>query len=486
MRSTYGGHSEVKIEKGLSSGPIVSSIEASASMKGKVIKQSAYVFAAQVAGLACGLLSNFLVAWMLGPAGRGSFYLVQLIASLGQVFLNCGLGPAAVYYLQRDKRYSDSQVRSTILWSSVVLGVLPMMACGLAWPLLAKVVFGKLSPALFWVALASIPGMVVSWNVSYLSLARGSTTSFNILRTAPSLLFLLFLILMVGRHDYSPIGVAISWLASTSITAGLAPVVVRKIANQAGSEENGFLRNAAGFGFRSHLGAVTQYLQHRIDAVLVGFFCSLRDVGIFSLAVSIAELLWYLPNTVANVLISHVAESSEEAGARLTASFCRATLALTAVLAALLAAVGVWAIPVILPAFSYSSHLLCVLLPGTVSVVIFKILSSDLNGRGRPLETFRPAAISLAACFAAGLIVIPRFGIMAAAIVTSAGYVLNAALCLRRYSAITAVPMRDLLLLRYTDIMMMRNLWRQKRAARAVIDVGGLEAARQCPDQNVV
>ncbi len=464
----------MNVEPDLSTG-IVDSAKSAISRKRKLAKHSGYVFASQIAGLGCGLLSNFLVAWMLGPAGRGSFYLVQLITTLGQVLLNCGLGPAAVYYLQRDKRYSDSQIRSVLMRSSIFLGILPIVACGLAWPWLAKVAGGKLSPSLLWLALASIPGTVVSWNMSFLSLARGSMSSFNILRSAPSALFLALLIVMIGIRSYSTLGVAICWFMTTAITAAFAPIIVGKRADLSPPRTSGFLRGAAAFGSRSHLGAITQYLQHRIDAVLVGFFCSLRDVGIFSVGVSIAELLWYVPNTVANVLISHVAESPEEEGARLTAALCRAVLALTAVLAVLLAALSAWVVPVILPAFRYSLRVLWALLPGTVSVVIFKILSSDLNGRGRPLETFRPAAISLAVCFVGGLIVIPRFGIVGAALVTSLGYVLNAALCMRRFSRITAVPMEAMVRLRYTDLVTVRSLWRKKAADRPMDVASGFD-----------
>lgn len=431
----------------------------------RVIRHSVFVFAAQILALCCGVFANFFVAWMLGPAGRGSFYLLQLIASVGQVLLNCGFGPAAVYYSQRKKIYSDNNVRSTILWASLGFGILPLLAFGVGWPVVAHLFTGKLSTGLLWVALASVPGMVVSWNLSYLSLARGRIGSFNLLRSAPSPLFLLGVTIAWLTQHKTPIAVGVCWLASTSATAAIAPFVIKRIyENKVDGRRQHFFRDAIAFGFRSHVGAVTQYFQHRADAVLVSILCPLRDVGIYSLAVSVAELLWYLPNTVASVLISPVAESSEREGAILTAAFCRATLAITAILAVLLAMVAAWLIPVVLPAFSYSSWLLFLLLPGTVSVVLFKILSSDLNGRGRPLETFRPAIISLAASLLAGILLIPHYGISAAAMITSAGYILNSVLSMQVYSKITRFPIRQLLVCSRADLHLIRDAWRVKRA----------------------
>jgi O-antigen/teichoic acid export membrane protein len=106
------------------------------------------------------------------------------------------------------------------------------------------------------------------------------------------------------------------------------------------------------------------------------------------------------------------------------------------------------------------------LLPGTVAVTIFKVLAGDLNGRGHPQATFRPAATALAASFIGGIIIVPRFGILGAALVTSAGYVLNALLYAHTYSRITAVPIRELLLLRLSDLLIIQGFWTRFRGGR--------------------
>src|SRR6266705_6951223 len=68
-----------------------------------LFRDSTLVFATQVAGLCCAVVTNFLVAWIAGREGRGLIYLLQVISGIGLMLLNFGLGPASIYYLGRDK-----------------------------------------------------------------------------------------------------------------------------------------------------------------------------------------------------------------------------------------------------------------------------------------------------------------------------------------------------------------------------------------------
>ena len=85
-------------------------------------------------------------------------------------------------------------------------------------------------------------------------------------------------------------------------------------------------------------------------------------------------------------------------------------------------------------------------------------MSSDFNGRGKPIETFYPAAIALGAGLVCGMLVIPRFGICGAALVTTGGYALNSWLYVRSYNRMTAAPVSSLLFLRSEDLVLAASL----------------------------
>jgi O-antigen/teichoic acid export membrane protein len=436
---------EVKAPAGQAPGP-------ASSPERLLFAQSAAVFAVQALAVVCGLLNNLLVAWMLGPAGKGLIYLLQFLGGATVILLNLGLGPAAVYFTGRERRYAGEEIASGVLWSSLVLGAAPLFLVTLAWPWAGGLLGARLGGPYLWLALVAIPGLILAWTGGYWVLAQGRVVSYNVLRIAPPALFLASLILLAASGGHLDFPVAAAWVLSVALAGGYAAGLLRRGAGGWRLKGRRFLPAALRFGWRSHLGAVTQFLQHRVDILLVAHFLPLREVGQYSVAVGVAELLWNVPNTVASVLMPHVAGSSDEHAKHLTSLFCRSALGLTAALAVAVGAASSLAIPWLLPAFRSSVPLIWMLIPGVVAASVFKILSSDFNGRGRPLETFRPAAIALTVSVTAGIVVVPRYGVAGAACVTSAAYLLNAFLYLRAYARITALPANDLLVLRREDL----------------------------------
>jgi|SRR5579872_1408033 len=427
----------------------------------RIATDSANVFLAQVAGLAFGVSNNLLIAWMLGPQGKGLLYFIQFVASSAVIFLNLGLGPSAVYHLRRDHTHSEADVASVLLWPSLLFGFLPVTLVGISWPWVGHAASGKFGTQYLMISLVAIPGMVLTWNASYLELAKGRILSYSLLRIAPPALFFLglFFLLLLPSHRDSLL-VATVWLVSALLTALYAGLLVHEAGAALNAQRLNLLRGAFRFGWSSHLGAVAQYLQHRVDIVLVSFLLPLRALGIYSIAVAGSELLWYVPNTVATVLMPHVAASSDEAATRMTSKFCRVIVAMNATLALVLAVVSTVLIHWLLPAFRASILPLWLLLPGTIAASVFKVLSSDFNGRGKPFETFRPAVVSLFACVAVGLVAIPKLGVNGAALVTSGGYILNTILYIRVYSRITSVSNADLLLVRRKDLSSLSGMLR--------------------------
>ena len=68
---------------------------------------------------------------------------------------------------------------------------------------------------------------------------------------------------------------------------------------------------------------------YRLDVYVVALFLSPRDVAFYSIATSIAELSWYIPNSVGIVLFPKLSNEPEEKIHSLTAEVCRHTLFIT-------------------------------------------------------------------------------------------------------------------------------------------------------------
>ena len=423
-----------------------------------IFRESSAVFAAQVMMLVAGALNNFLVARLGGPDGKGIVYTLQLFSTAALVFANFGIGPAAVYHFHRDEGFSLDEITSGLLWPSFLLGCIPLLAVMLLrQSSIAWIHTGSWNSAAV-LAFAVVPAYTLIWNLSYLYLAKSEMAGYNLLRASSQVLFTIMLFALLAIHSAGIRPLIVTWMLSIWTPAVLALVVMAGTTGIWRFPSRRFVQHAFGFGWRSHLGAVVQYLQHRADVVLVLYYLPLRDLGIYSLAVGLAELLWYVPQSVSQVLLPHIAASEDADADDITSAFCRTSVAITALLSVLLALTATLVIPWILPAFRSAVPLLWILLPGTVVASIFKVLASDLNGRGQPLRTLFPPAAALLFSLAVCSYAIPRFGMIGAAVVSSLSYLLNASLYLYSYSRNSALNARSLVLLQFSDIAWYRRL----------------------------
>lgn len=424
----------------------------------KLFRQSSHVFLTQMISLAAGVVSTFLIARMAGPEGKGFIYSLQFLSGVALIFMNFGIGPAAVYHFRRDDGFSVEDITSGLLWPSLLLGAVPLVLLAVLRQTSIPLFHTGMWNAAAMLAFSAVPAYTLVWNLGYLYLAKGEIGGYNLLRASQSMVFALLLVGLLIGHVTSLRILVGTWFVSVWLPALLALVVLARTVGIWRVPSRRFVKHAFEFGWRSHLGAVVQYLQHRADVVLIMYFLPLRDLGIYSLAIGLVELLWYVPQSVSQVLLPHVASSTEADADSITSAFCRASVTAAAVLSLFLALVSSAVIPWLIPAFHEAIPVIWILLPGAVVASIFKVLSSDLNGRGRPLKTLFPPATALLFSVAGCIYAIPRFGIIGAAVVTSLSYLLNASLYIYGYSRSSSLTARSLVVLRSSDLAWYRRL----------------------------
>lgn len=423
-----------------------------------IFRESSSVFAAQVLMLLSGVLNNFFVARLGGPDGKGFIYTLQLFSAAGLIFTNFGIGPAAVYHFRRDDGFTVEEIASGLLWPSFLLGCVPVALMAVLRHSSFALFHNRTWESAAMLAFAVIPAFTLAWNLGYLYLAKGEIAGYNFLRVSQSAFFTVLLVGLFAAHVTQLRILVTAWMTGVCAPALLAVIVLRRTVNIWRMPGRRFVKHAFEFGWRSHLGAVVQYMQHRADVVLIMYFLPLRDLGIYSLAIGLVELLWYVPQSVSQVLLPHVASSNESDADSITSAFCRASVSVAALLSLLLGTISTFVVPWLLPAFRESIPAIWALLPGAVGASIFKVLSADLNGRGQPLKTLFPASIGLAFSLAGCCYAIPRFGMLGAAVVTSLSYLLNASLYVYMYARTSSLTPSSLIIVRWSDLAWYRQL----------------------------
>jgi O-antigen/teichoic acid export membrane protein len=158
----------------------------------------------------------------------------------------------------------------------------------------------------------------------------------------------------------------------------------------------------------------------RFDSFLLGATRPPAELGLYSNAVNLAEVVWYFPGTLGQVLLSHT-------GGKGNARLCRRTLLAVVVLSSasvlLLGLSGRLLITTLFgPDFAPSFGPLLILLPGAVGMSCVRIgqIWLLIYGRASLVRTVNAAAAAAGAIL--WWISIPKYGLTAAATVSSLLY----------------------------------------------------------------
>ncbi len=391
-----------------------------------LIRQSAQTVAWQVVGFLALALSSMITARALGPADRGllaaAYLYPQLVVTLGSL----SLGVAIFHHLSR-REFSLEEFAGTCTAASGGLGAASLVLLlltlwmggetlhrGISWGILLPVVLPL--PCLFALGYFSIllqGAMDIGW--------------YNLVTYGQKLLSLLVVLglLGLGRLRVWDLAVAGAILAAAS---GLVPVWrLRRHAPGAWRVRAPLFRYLLADGLRIHLGGVAIFLASRANLFVANAFLGKAEVGFLYVAITLAELIWFISVAAETVLYPQVARMTEGDAAVLTARVCRQILALSALGAAVLfiaapAAVLLYGGHAFLPAVTP----LRLLLPGIVALTISKTLSALWVRKGWFLMLALLAGGTGVLSLILNALLIPRLGTSGAALATTIPYVLNA------------------------------------------------------------
>jgi O-antigen/teichoic acid export membrane protein len=212
------------------------------------------------------------------------------------------------------------------------------------------------------------------------------------------------------------------------------------------------------YGAKSYAGNLMTLFTYRLDNYLVNFYSGVASVGIYTTSVSTAEILWNLPNAVSSALFPKISGLDETTGSLLTARTCRILVLVTIPLAILFGFLGYFLIPIIFGSqFADSSVPFLLLLPGMIFVLVTKILSANLSGRGKPQYPAYTAAATLALTILLDIYWIPSMGVPGAALASTVSYFAGAILTLTWFQRISGLSWQTALIVERGDIPLLRQ-----------------------------
>jgi O-antigen/teichoic acid export membrane protein len=256
---------------------------------------------------------------------------------------------------------------------------------------------------------------------------------------------------------------ATSALVSLAIGAAVSGViglvlVGREVPLRLGIDSK-ILRSFLNFGIRGYAANLMQFMNYRLDALIVNGLLGIVSVGYYSIATAMAETLWYGANALALVMFPHVSSLERKEADRITPVVCRNAIFMTLIGAVLMFAVSRQLILIVFGSgMTPALHPLWLLLPGIVAQAAAKVISSYLSGIGKPTYTTYISAGSLVLTIALDLALIPMYGINGAAIASSIVYSGSAAASVWLFRFESGAGLLETLIVRPDDFVRYRRV----------------------------
>lgn len=380
------------------------------------------VLAGQVIGLGLSFLAGLVAARVFEPALRGEYALLTTVAAFVSVLAGFGFAEAIIFFYRR----GEADARRTATSITCVNGATALLVLAVGFvlcPWLAARYFPAGGSTAAWVALgAGLLGIVLRNGLVFLQ-AQGNflrSSAFSLLQPA----IFIAALAAIGLGGGSFAAAAGAFFLSFALPALLLLVPQLREASLA-ALDGPHLRRVARFSVKSYANVALSQLNYRVDIFVVGALIpDLAQLADYHIACTVAGLLWILPDAYATAIYPRLAglATLRERSAE-TVLAVRVVLAPVTLLALVLAA----AAPLLLPLLFGQSYagavpLTLLLLPGVLGMAVSKVLSRYFLSSDRQQIAALAMAAGVAVKVAGLFALLPRFGIAAASLAASAGY----------------------------------------------------------------
>ena len=404
-----------------------------------MIKRILQHFAARV--LTAGL--SFAVVWLtaryLGAAGRGQVSL--FFTDMAGLVLLAGLvgGSSLIYLVPR--RNVWHLLPPAYGWA-VVVSVAGAGAVGLLRPV----------SLVYVLHLGAVTLVQVLFSINlFLLLGRKREQAFNVLTTAQAALLAGALALAFGPLHWASVtayyyanyvAYGLPWLLSLGLLLRLPDAW-----GSHGRRRRVAARELARHSRGAHLSNLLSFANYRFGYYVVAYLASAQALGVLSVGVALAEAIWLIPRSTALIQYVALVNAPDQRGQTYAAlRGSRLTLLATAGAVLGLAAVpAAWLAAIFGPEFGAAHGVILALAPGILFNGAGMQASTYFSGTARYRVNNHAALLGVAVTVPVSVLLVPRLGMVGAALGMSASYGTSAGYLFWHYCRATGATRADLL-----------------------------------------
>lgn len=209
---------------------------------------------------------------------------------------------------------------------------------------------------------------------------------------------------------------------------------------------------------------------YRIGMVVMERAGYLNDLGQYTVAAQLAEVLWQLPTAFGFVLFAHAASAFGKEAKRVERNVARSTrvsITLVSLGSIILAAISPWVVPLVFGReFATTSQMIWGLLPGIIAFTTFKVINTYFAGSGAPMIALLLMAPTLVVNFMLASVLVNVLGGVGVAYAASISYIVAAIAFVWAFQRRTGLRWTEIVLPRRTDVVELRKSLYERLGSR--------------------
>jgi O-antigen/teichoic acid export membrane protein len=205
-------------------------------------------------------------------------------------------------------------------------------------------------------------------------------------------------------------------------------------------------------------GNIIFFLLYRIDYFFVERYCTAQELGNYIQVSKLVHLFFILPTILASVVFPITAGGQKEVIDKLLTLLSRSIFLLYLLACAFLALTGKWLFPFVFgESFTAMYQSFLWLIPGILSLSGIFTLTAYFAGKNRIKVNIAGSVYALIVIVIGDMLFIPHYGIQAAAIISSIGYIVYQVYIIAVFKKEYQIAVTDFFIFRSSDLIKIKD-----------------------------
>jgi O-antigen/teichoic acid export membrane protein len=374
--------------------------------------------------LGLGIVTGVLSARLLGPLGRGEYVAITIWPMGIAMLLSFGINQAVAFNVGR-RLFTVSEIAT----ASAVIGVMQSVLTILVGLVVVHFVLANYSSTVRLLGIIFVlltPVYLLGGLPANFFLGKQDLLRYNTIVVMAPLSYAAGLVGLFFSHKVNLNSVVFFQLVGYVVALVVGLAMVASVLKPRFQWNALAIPRLVDYGWRTQATNLANYFNQRIDQLVLSLLVPPRQLGFYAVAVTLSTAVTIFPVAAGIVTFSKGAnQGSEDAKVTIGVGF-RASLFWLLICCTVLYAISPFLIRAVFGEAFGGSILACrILLPGAFMIGLKQVLYNGANALGRPGLPSCAEGVSIAVTAIGLYLLVPRYGYIGAAVVSSVAYTVS-------------------------------------------------------------